>query len=121
MRKTSSSASETSLVNAALTFLRTQGAWAARMNTGAASFGAPGQRRRFVRFGTPGLSDIVALYHGAAFFIECKRSPNRPTEQQETFLREVEAHGAVAWVIYSVAELAAKWQERFGSVQGKWT
>lgn len=71
-------------------------AWARRMNTGA--YKPDGAR--FVRFGFPGLSDVIGQIKptGAFLAIEIKRSGQNPTEDQQRFLDLVRASGGCSGV-----------------------
>jgi hypothetical protein len=94
---------ETALVKACLTLLRLRGVMAWRQNVGAAKLD-----RRFVRFGAPGVSDILGVLKGGRFLaVECKAGKSRPTDAQAAFLAGVEAAGGVAVVVRDVRELQA--------------
>ena len=78
-----------------------------RANTGAlAASGADG-RRRFVRFGPVGQSDILGVLPpaGRLLCVEVKRKGKRPTEAQSAFLANVEAAGGLAIVVHDALEL----------------
>ncbi len=81
-------------------------AWAERMNTGAVKIPVPGGKDRFIRYGFPGLSDIIGqLKDGRFLAVEVKRYDGRLSEAQEAFLRQVATHGGVAGVVRSVESL----------------
>ena len=108
----SPTASETSLVNACLIWLRMHGCMVWRLNTGAATYGQPGQRQRFVRFGPVGQPDIIGFGpppDGRGVSVECKRGKNTLTWAQEQFMSQAQSQGAFAVCVYSVDELMAKW------------
>lgn len=68
-----------------------------RRNVGAIS-GEHGGRRRFVRFGSPGMSDLWGVDRaGRHWEIECKRPGNKPTELQLAWLKEMSGRGCVAF------------------------
>lgn len=70
--------------------------WYARMNTGAA-YGA-----QFVRFGFPGLSDIIGqLRDGRFFAIEAKRPGQPATQDQQAFLHWVRSNSGIAGIATS--------------------
>ena len=77
-------------------------AWAQRMNTGAWEIDEgqddSGQRPgRFIRFGFPGLSDIVGqLKDGRWLAFETKRAGKKPTRGQLAFLALVNTHNGLA-------------------------
>lgn len=103
--------SETALISACLVVLRRAGAFAWRNNTGTTTYGRPGQRRRFVRYGLPGSADILAVLDGGRFAaIECKRGRTVVTDRQLQFLSEVQSRGGLAMVVRDVDELDAELQ-----------
>lgn len=61
---------------------------------------------RPVRIGIPGQSDLCGhrLGDGRAFYIEIKKPGEEPRENQERFLRQMCASGALAGVAHSVEE-----------------
>lgn len=90
-------------------------AWAERMNTGAGHLARkdpanPGQwiiSDRWLRFGFPGMSDILGqLKDGRLLAVEAKRRSGRLSEDQEAFLATVQRYGGVAVVARDAAELA---------------
>jgi hypothetical protein len=96
---------ESAILAAVLTALRLHPrvAWAHRMNTGAYAVGD-----RFVRFGFPGLSDIIGQTVSGAFLaIEVKRAGKVPTDDQRAFLELVTKSGGVSFVARSVEDVAA--------------
>ena len=75
-------------------------AWLSRMNTGATKIG-----ERFIRFGFPGLSDIIGQTRGGRFVaIEVKREGEHPTEEQQGFLDMVSQHYGIAGCAHSAQE-----------------
>jgi hypothetical protein len=64
---------------------------------------------RFVRFGIPGCSDVLAILppRGRLAAIELKKKGQGPTPEQIAFLGHVKAAGGLALVIRSVEELIA--------------
>lgn len=84
---------ESDLVKACLQLLRLSGCLAWRTNTGALRAAAQG-KQRFVRFGSPGMSDPIGLLPGGRFVaVECKRPGNEPTPVQQAFLDLVRERG----------------------------
>lgn len=90
-------------------------AWAYRMNTGAGHLARPSKARpgeweisdRFLRFGFPGMSDILGqLKDGRLLAVEAKRRSGRLSDDQEAFLAVVQKWGGVAVVARDAAELA---------------
>jgi len=72
------------------------------MNVGAAT----DSTGRLVRFGFPGLSDIIGqLADGRFLAVEVKRPGKNPTETQKAFLDRVAKYSGVAYTVHSVDEL----------------
>jgi hypothetical protein len=95
---------ESAILAAVLTALRLHPrvAWAHRMNTGAYAVGD-----RFVRFGFPGLADIIGQTVSGAFLaVECKRVGKEPTDEQRAFLDLVARSGGVSFVARSVDDVS---------------
>lgn len=95
---------EAKIQRSVLAVLRFHGVVCWRSNTGAYA-GEHKGKRRFVRFGVPGMSDVIGLL-GPAFgrdagrmiSIEVKRPGNRPTTAQIRWLMEInEAGGFAFW------------------------
>lgn len=104
---------EQDLVKPCLEYLHLQGCLAWRQNTGAESATYKG-KRRWIRFGVPGMSDIIgACPDGRFLAVELKQPGKEPTEKQETFLRSVHAIGGVAIVATSLDELMEEWQKKY--------
>ncbi len=98
---------ETRLVAECLAYLRARGVPCWRQNTGAAVARSPGGRQRFVRFGVPGVSDILGILapRGRWLAVECKLPGGHVTPGQQAFLETVRKCGGVALLVTSVAEL----------------
>jgi hypothetical protein len=98
---------ESALVRACLQLLALRGVPCWRANTGAVCYGE-GPQRRFVRFGTPGVSDILGLLPpaGRMLVIEVKARDGRVRPSQRAFMDAVTAAGGVALVVRDVGELA---------------
>lgn len=80
-------------------------AWAARVNTGAHAIGE-GKRRRFVRYGFVGCSDIIGqMVDGRFLAIEVKMGRNKPTQDQRAFLGNVDRHNGIAILAYSIDDV----------------
>ena len=105
---------ETLLVSACLVWLRMQGCKVWKNNVGGMAIHQIGRRSRFVRFGEPGLPDIIGIAKNGRFVgIECKRKPNKLTEHQIRFLDSARSMGAWAIYVYSVDELEEAWKREF--------
>lgn len=77
-------------------------AWAHRMNVGAFRDGD-----RYVRVGFVGCSDIIGQTTDGRFLaVEVKRPGGKPTEAQVEFLGRVQRAGGVAFVAWSVDDVA---------------
>ena len=86
---------ETALVAECVKILRARGCLAWRQNVGARKCGD-----RFVRFGFPGLSDIIGLTPKGRFIaIECKVGNNPVSEEQREFLTSVTGRNGLAMVV----------------------
>lgn len=69
-------------------------AWVERINVGAFKVG-----NRFIRFGTPGMSDVTGqLKDGRRLEVEVKTDTGKPTPAQEKWIARVRKHGGVAFI-----------------------
>lgn len=78
-------------------------AWAHRFNSAAGQLMYPdGKSSRFMRFGFPGMADIMGQLRGSGRFlaIEVKRPGEKPTDDQIAFLDAVNGAGGVGFVAY---------------------
>lgn len=100
-------------------------AWCCRLNTGAARYQDGKGRERFVRFGFPGMSDVVGqmaplswsqeegrgspldCLGGAFLAVEVKRCRTKLTDDQRAFLLRVREAGGVAGVARSADDVDA--------------
>lgn len=94
---------EASVLKGCLRVLALKGIPHWRNNTGAARMGD-----RYVRFGTKGGSDVLAILPGPGrlMAIEVKRPGGKPTEDQLAFLAAVRDAGGVALVVDDELALA---------------
>ena len=94
-------------MNACLDYLRLRGCFCWRVNQGAMTVTSDKGVRRFIRFShQKGISDIVGMTADGKFIaVECKIAPNKPTDDQRTFLQDVYAHDGIAIVAYEVEHL----------------
>lgn len=96
---------EKDTLKAILQFLALKQVWAIRHNTGAAVIESRG-RKRFVRFGTPGLADVVAFTRGGqVVWIEAKSEKGKQSEMQREFQAKAEKHGHYYLLVRSVDDL----------------
>lgn len=93
---------ENEVLRGCLEYLRANGIFCFRNNTGAVKIG-----RRFIRYGTPGSSDILGIMPDGRFLaVECKREKGgRLSELQKAFLTAIQINGGVSIVARSVDEL----------------
>lgn len=85
-------------------------AW--RRNSGAHVMEATAtHKRRFIRFGQKGMSDIEGIVNGRHLEIEIKRHGKRPTSEQDAWLAEIRLLGGIAFYVTSLDELMARWSE----------
>ena len=99
---------EAAVLNAVLRALRIHPAvaWHGRFNSGAQVIGE-GNQRRYVRFSTvKGLSDVAGqLKDGRFFAIEVKRPSGRVTDEQMSFINQVNKNNGIAFVARSVSDV----------------
>lgn len=108
------------ILDAVLDYLQAEHVTAFRCNTGAVKID-----NRFIRFGVPGFSDILAIptvsgnFKGLpcawtiALFIEVKTEKGRQSAEQKSFERQVVEAGAEYLLARSVDDVAA-WCKRNG-------
>lgn len=103
---------ETEIVRQCLGQLRLWGYCVWRNNTGAAVYTNAAGKRRLVRYGEPGVSDILGVLPGGRMLaVECKTDSGRLSDAQEAFLARVRQAGGLALVVRSVTELQALLRE----------
>jgi len=73
-----------------------------RNNTGAVK-----TEKSFVRFGTPGSPDIVAVVDGNYIGIECKGSDGKQSELQKIFQSNLERAGGIYVLVRTLEDLIA--------------
>lgn len=94
-----------SIVKPCLQYLAMKGILAWRNNTGAFAGEYKG-KKRFVKFGVKGGSDILGIMPGGrALAVECKMPGEKVTADQEAFLATARNAGAFVAVVHSVDEL----------------
>lgn len=98
---------ESEILRSILQYLKLRGVFAWRVNTGAMKIpGAPGKRERFIRFGFPGVSDIIGILDdGRLLAVEVKSATGQATADQLIFLAEVAKRGGVAFVARSIEDV----------------
>lgn len=100
---------ENQIMNQIIDYLRYRGYLVWRNNTGAAEYEKDG-KKRLVRFGQKGASDIFCIDHknqGRFVAIEVKtpKTARRVTRWQQEFLDNVNAHNGLGFVATSVEEV----------------
>lgn len=98
--------------------------WHRRMNTGVLRNEYKG-KKGFVRFGTPGMADILAMYqpvscdypnsHQRVLWIEVKAPKGKQSESQREFQNEVEGQGHAYILAKSIDDIAG-WLELNGGM-----
>ena len=98
---------ETTLVKAAVEFLRYKGFVCWRQNVGAVIVKDEDTgKKRFIRFGVPGISDIIGWSPNGLFLAaEAKVGRNKTTPDQELFLASVRDAGGIAVVFWNLDDL----------------
>jgi hypothetical protein len=63
------------------------------------------QQGRYVKTGTPGLSDICVVWDNVFYGCEIKTATGRMSQNQKTFQKELEAAGGMYLLCRSVSDL----------------
>lgn len=101
---------EKSLQKEILSFLRHAGIFAWRQNIGATKID-----NRFIKFGHPGISDIIGILPDGRFLaIEVKLEGRKTTRYQEMFLETIRENGGVAIVARSLYDVMCLVKEMKG-------
>src|SRR5579864_3470333 len=115
---------ERDVLASVLSLLKARGIFALRMNVGGVRASYRG-KERYVRFGVPGMADVLALprigaqyrveevssftwridSRPSAVWIECKSSTGKQSQAQREFQATVEAEGHQYIVVHSASEL----------------
>lgn len=83
-----------------------------RMNTGAIVSEYKG-KKRFFRFGTKGMSDIIGIHPNFGFVaIEIKGEVGKPTEHQKQFLDTINYWGGLGILAYSLEDVELEFLKR---------
>lgn len=97
---------EKEVVKECLEYLKILGIYAYRTNTGAAEYQDRAGKKRFVRYGKPGVSDITGVMPGGRFIaVECKAANGRLSNHQTAYLRDIERMGGLAIVARSAGDI----------------
>ncbi len=100
---------ETDLVKSCIQYLEMKRIKAWRNNSGAQVSEYNG-KKRFFKYGATGSPDILAVEPktGRLINIECKVGKNTMSDSQKQWKKEMEATGALYWLIYNIEELVGK-------------
>ena len=96
---------EQELKKLTIEWLSYNGFFAFPTNTGVFFLKGSNCKTRMFKSGIKGLADIIALKNGQFYAIELKVDKNKPTLEQIEFLREVNKHGCIGFVAWSLEEV----------------
>ena len=98
----------TALVKAGVAFLSFKGFSCWQQNVGAVIVkDKDTDKERFIRFGVPGMSDIIGWSPKGLFLAaEAKIGRDKPSMVQKAFLESVRASGGIAVVFWNLDDLA---------------
>lgn len=114
---------ESALIKACMQYLSLMGYLPIRNNSGLVVIG--NERKRAIKMGTTGSSDIIACSPDGKFIaIECKSTKGKLTRAQQEFLKKVESLGGKALVVKNIDELISLLKEErhgkiYNSITGK--
>lgn len=98
--------SEKGVVKACLQYLQFKGVYCWRQNTGGVQYHSKKKGTQFVRFGVPGISDILGCMPDGRFIaVECKAGRNTLTKDQRVFLEQIRQAGGIGIVARSVDDV----------------
>jgi hypothetical protein len=99
---------EKDVLRAILHYLTLRKVWHRRLNSGAAMLNGHGGKGQFVRYGAPGLPDILArTQSGTVIWIECKSPTGKLSEDQRKWKDDMERFGDTFIVARSVEDVMA--------------
>jgi len=102
---------ESEIQKAVCEYLTLRGIFHWRANTGGAKYAGKSGKEYHVRFGFPGVADIIGIhedrkgYRGRFLAIECKRPKGKLTLDQQAFRDAVKANGGLWILAHSVADV----------------
>jgi len=97
---------ETHLVSEVEAYLkRIPDAFCWRQNVGAAKVTGRGGKERLMRFGFPGISDIIGSYKGRFLAVECKIKKRKQSPDQIKFQQRVIASGGIYILAYTLGDV----------------
>jgi hypothetical protein len=91
---------EQAIMNSIIQYLSIKGHLVFRMNSGAMKL-----EKRFMRFGAPGMADLLWLHEGRAIWIEVKTPIGRMSDLQHAFKDDVEKAGCLYLVARSLEDV----------------
>lgn len=97
---------EKNVLNSCIQYLTLKGYVVIRNNTGAFVSQNQNGKKRFIRFGQAGSSDIIACSKDGKFVaVECKSDTGRVTPYQSDFLRRVKSNNGIAVIVRTIDDL----------------
>lgn len=83
---------ESDVLRAVLDYAARSGGYGYRQNSGAIVSEYRG-KKRFIRYGEPGASDLVLVIRGVTLFCECKTETGKQSDDQKAWQETIEAAG----------------------------
>src|SRR5689334_4693365 len=97
---------ETDLVRQIIQYLNLRGHLVQRTQSGMVKVTNKYGKQHMMKFAQAGTSDITGCSKTGRFIaVECKISPNKPTELQELYLEEIRKRGGIAFVAYDLDDV----------------
>jgi predicted RNA-binding protein YlxR (DUF448 family) len=91
---------EQAIMNGIIQYLSIKGYLVFRMNSGAMKL-----EKRFLRFGYPGMADLLMVHQGRAIWIEVKDLKGKQSMLQHLFQRDVEKAGCYYMLATSIEDV----------------
>ena len=79
--------------------------WFRRMNTGATQYTDAYGKKRFIRFGSKGMADLLVWFNNRCWWMEVKTKTGKQNKNQQIFQQEVTQAGMVYIVVRGVADV----------------
>ena len=104
---------EKDVLRVILHYLTLRKVWHRRINSGGAMLAGHRGKGQFVRFGAPGMPDILARgTNGAVIWIEVKSPTGKQTEDQRKWQEDMERFGDIYVLARSVTDVSALFEGR---------
>jgi hypothetical protein len=104
---------EKDVLRAILHYLTLRKVWHRRINSGGAMLAGHGGKGQFVRFGAPGMPDILARgSQGAVIWIEVKSPTGKQTPDQKEWQVDAEHFGDIYILARSLGDVTALFEGR---------